>query len=328
MAEPAQLADLELVEELEHVGRFSRSYFNAFKVHRERMRFWKTMILVLDKEQQHPKGRIKGNFSSEDIEFVSGEAPDDLPRARKEIVERFSDANGEPFLEELEAEREQETPEQATGVGHAKRGRRGLIKVYRLSAAFEAAGAEYARGVITHVFRLPAPHSDIDRLLTERGSRVFRQVLELLSAHYFVPWTEWIAQTDALLKQPHLFEKEYKRHSPYWAMTVAAWKQHLLDPHRHLDADEFYTETRNALRKVDTGEIERCLRLMTSARIVIAKPETDPVRYALNEVCHGPLREYTTKLRTARGKMTVFLSNELRLGKIRRPISQRGRGRR
>ena len=88
-ANEAEIAD--------HLLRFSRAFYDGFRVRNNRLRFWRMLFLILDKEAHGP---IKDSSTAEEINSILrwSRPPEELARWRRQLVKQFADDRAS-FLE-------------------------------------------------------------------------------------------------------------------------------------------------------------------------------------------------------------------------------------
>lgn len=96
------ISDRDAIEIVEHILTFSQVYFFAFRVPRNRFRFWRFLLLVLRIQRADENKLINGNFSKVQIKSVLGTTAnaDNVGHWRRELVSHFREPDGQPFLEE------------------------------------------------------------------------------------------------------------------------------------------------------------------------------------------------------------------------------------
>ncbi len=306
-----QLAGDAAVQELfDHVLRFSRAFYDAFEVSYNKVRFWRFLFLVLEKEREDESGLIKDDFSPEEIRRILGPtwtAPD-IRQWRRDLVKQFSDSGG-LFLDETGKE---DAKQEREDLPHLRRGRPPQTKLFKLSAHFNLAATTYAKSVIIFVMRFPISHIDVDHILKEKGPDVFRQIMVVLETHYYKAWKTLLNNLASVSAAPRAAAKEFNEHAPYWAITVIAWKQYRVDPSSAFDEDDFFTEVQHVLRSVAKEELKRCLSFMTKRKVFVIDESSGGLRYALADACLPHLERYATELQNAREHLNTLLTEQLR----------------
>lgn len=332
MAERSGVSDAALAEGVDHVLKFSRCFFEAFGVKRDRVRYWRLLGLMLRKEREDPEGKVRRDFSKEDIEFVLGTTADasNVPHWRREFVRIFRGPAG-AFLEEVKQgpEEVKEAPsESAAGgqagataadavvkiktiAGHQRKGRPVITKAYRLSRAFDNAAAVYVTGVVREAMALRVAASRLDQVLRDYGTALFKEVLQFIGNRYYPPWLAFLDAAALRLGASSSFKDEFTDHAAYWAITLSCWKQYLINPDWPYSESDLETEVEHALRYVQSDEIERCLPIMVQEKVLIPVENSAPVRYRLNEKCFDLLRRYSADILDAREGLDRLLRSHL-----------------
>jgi hypothetical protein len=296
------------VEVADHLLRFSRAFYEAFRIRHNRLRFWRMLFLLLKKEKEDGEGRIRDSFTNEEIQQVLGwkRPPEDPDRWRRQLIKQFGD-DRDFFLKEDGTEPGTRDP--ALGV-HRTRGRPPRTKIFRLSAHFETAAKAYVRGTASLVQRMPILNSELDRILDERGSDIFRKEIAVIGTHYFPPYGLLMDELVISVNAPRLAEA-VKDRAPYWTIMLVAWRQHNQNPRRSFNRPEFETEVRAALRSVDKKEVQECFSFLIESKILELDQASADQGYLLNEKCMPALKRYTTTLKDAREHLSSLLVAEL-----------------
>jgi hypothetical protein len=295
-AATAELAD--------HLLRFSRAFYEAFKLTHNRLRFWRLLFLIMEK--QDGEGRFKDDFTVDEIQAALGwsRPPDDPDRWRRQLIKQFGDARGD-FAEKVGTEPAARDP----ALVHHTRGRPPQTKIFRLSSHFESAAKAYVKGTATLVQRMSIPASKLDESLEKKGLDIFRKEMAVIGQHYYPAYITLMDEMIVAVECPKLAEA-FKDHAPYWTIVLVAWRQHHQDPKKSLNRGEFDTDARFALRKVDRKELGACFAFLIESKILEPDRSSIDGGYLLNKLCMPPLERYAVGLKDARKHLTSMLEAE------------------
>jgi hypothetical protein len=305
----AKIGDDEAAAEVTgHLLRFSRAFYEAFRIRRNRVRFWRLLLLLLEKENAAQEGKIEDAFSLDEVQGVLGwsRPPDNLDQWRRQLITQFADSRG-PFLIKIGTRPQ---PRDTTAVVHRARGRPPQIGIFKLSPHFEEAAKEYVRGTVKIVLGVAVPHLKLDRVLEARGSALFRKAMSVIGQYYFAPYKMLMDDLAAAVGPPAAAET-FKDHAPYWTITLVAWKQYNESPKSPFDFHEFLTEVRHALRSVDENEVKDCFSYLGKVKILVPDANSNEGRFVLNEQCVPALKKYTAAINAARDQLKNLFTSEL-----------------
>jgi hypothetical protein len=293
----AELAD--------HLLRFSRAFYEAFRLTHNRLRFWRLLFLILEKQERD--GLVKDSFTIEEMQAVLGwsRPPEDPDRWRRQLIKQFADARGR-YLELVEKE---PAPPRSPGLVHQSRGRPPQTRIFKLSAHFESAAKAYVKGTAALVQKMPIPVPSLDKTLEKNGAAIFQKEMDIISQHYYSAYTRLMDELIVAVDYPKLAEA-FKDHAPYWTILLVAWKQHNQDPKKSFNRSEFETDVRFALRKVDKKEVNVCFAFMIESKILEPDPESIDGGYLLSKKCMPALGRYAVALKDARKHLASMLNAE------------------
>jgi hypothetical protein len=293
----------------DHLLRFSRAFYDSFRVRTNRLRFWRMLFLILEKERAGD-GEIRDDFSIQEIRSILAlDRPEEhRDRWRRQLIKQFRNHSG-PFLEEV---REETAPAESPPI-HKKRGRpvQAKTKIFKLSPHFEAGGRMYVRSTVATVLGMAVPESDLEGNLEKRGPVIFRKMMGIIGGHYFPAYSRVMDELVAIADNNAKLASAIKEYPSYWTIMLLAWQQRNRNPEKSLTRREFKLDVGHALRNVDKTEVLESLSSLIESEILVPDPTSNEGGYVLNIECMPALGRYAAILQAARTELISLLAAEI-----------------
>ncbi len=308
------ISNSEAIEIIEHLLSFSKVYFAAFRMPRDRVRFWRFLLLVLRIERKNPGTPIRGDFSTSEVKVVLGATakPDNVRHWREWLVSHFREPDGEPFLEDAPAAVNNLPNIPTTNMeGHRPRGAPQKVKFYKFSKAFNTPAAKYVEGLLIDVMKLEALAPNFRSFSEEQKTQTFRLVIQFIEQSYY---PLWIAFVDDISKavgragRSRRFKSALVDHAPYWAIILLTWRQMLQGVHPPLTERNYMADVETALREVQRTEVETALASMIDWKLLHCDQKGG---HRLDAVLEPALRIYAKAIWSAREQFASLLHSKL-----------------
>jgi hypothetical protein len=311
------ISDSDAIEIIEHLLAFSKVYFAAFRMPRDRIRFWRFLLLVLRIERESLGKPIRGHFSTSEVQGVLGATAkaDNVRHWRQWLVSHFREPDGMPFLEDANSETSAEYGQQeisATNAeGHRPRGAPRKLKFYKFSNAFNAPASKYVEGLLIDVMKLQALATNFRAFPDDLKTQTFKSIIQFIEETYYPLWITFVGDA-AKAAGPAGRSKRFKSalvdHTPYWVITMLTWRQMLQRVHPPLTERNYKADVETALREVERTEVETALMSMIDWKLLHCDEKGG---HYLDAVLEPELRKYVTAIWSARERFAAFLHSKL-----------------
>ena len=284
-----------VVTEVRHCLVFSHAFFDAFRAKGNRIRFWKFLVLVLNKTGQTKV--IDDDFSWAELEAIVGEKITQTTYWRKGLVRKFKNNKRGPFLKRKKQTRSKSKKKQTL---HQSSGRKRDITSFELSNNFDAACGTYLGVLANDPMGLGLTGSRLDGFLKQNNVEQFRKVVAFVQERYWPAWDTFLNEIGAAKANIDAFLKEMNKSATYWVTVLIAWERFETAPNEPYNQVGFYREVLAAQREIGGREVARCLRFLVQEGIFIERSRaSEKPSFIFNEKHATPMRRYIATISAA-----------------------------
>lgn len=285
---------LEFVEEVRHSLAFSHAFFDAFKAKKDRVRFWRFLVLVLKRTAKTPT--MDNDFSWAEIEEIVGERITQTTYWRKELIRKFKNNKGQ-FLKRKKFS---QPTSKRSNIAHSALGRRKDIKYYELTDNFGAACGTYLEVLARDPMGLGIRGAQLDEFLNDRNKK-FREIVDFIGKRYWPSWDTFLNEIAGARPNKEAFLKEIKKVATYWTMLLIVWEQFETKPNEAHNQMGLYREVLAGQREIGLREVTRCINFLARERVLIEKREkANKPTYSFNDKHEKAMRTYIAAVSNAR----------------------------
>jgi hypothetical protein len=270
----------KLIAEVNYVLRFSKIYFDAFKILHDRVIQWKLLCIILNSSEEELKV-IKFRADKRVLKLLPLEGPVQYNTEYlfQRLMKGFKNERGS-FLDIRAPE------------GKPVRGKE---RAYFLNDNFNEAAAQY----ITMFTSGMIPSDLILKTLEKEVTlQVFKSIMDFIRIDHWNTWIESLKQIAAKTNQaaPKAWIERVSDNSTYWVVLLSAWKKCLGDRDTLINSAGYTREVYNVIGEPEPNDVTETISDLQRDGVLRREKQDNEWIFPLSSEFVSIFEDYTVEL--------------------------------
>jgi hypothetical protein len=287
----------KLIAEVDYVLRFSKIYFDAFKIIHDRMIQWELLCIILNSSEEELKV-IKFRADKRVLELLPLDEPVQYNTGYlfKRLMKGFKNERGS-FLDIRAPE--------GKSVG-------GKERAYFLNDNFHEAAAQYitmfTRAMIPSDLTLKTPEKEVTL-------QVFKSIMDFIRFDHRDTWIESLKQIAAKTNQaaPKAWLDRVSHNSSYWVVLLSAWKKCLGDRNTLINSAGYTREVYNVIGEPEPNDVTETISDLQRDGVLRREKQDNEWIFPLSSEFESIFEDYTVELARLRTELLSRIGSAIGL---------------
>jgi hypothetical protein len=288
---------------VEQFLRFSKAFYSAFEIKKDRLREWLFLCLLLQKEKD---GRVDvRDLTHEDIEGIARRPLRSTYFWTNRLVEGLRSGTT-PYLAPVQSER----------LPRWKPQRHPSQYIYEFNKAFDTALTEYLAYFLAQILGLTQAGQKVPSLFPEQRRALARALFSFQLMEYWKLWDSFFEKLAPVAQgygvRSDWLKKELEGKATYWGLMLIVWRRHLGQPNEPADIRDIMRDVFEFIPDTDPDDAKSVLKFLSGKPQIFTVTRSQGRRvYAFNRAYEEAFRSYTDGMRSTREEFARRMGDEL-----------------